>query len=330
VAAESAEPERESGPRGKEHIECELNLLTREGERMPNVLDAEPLRVFARRAGQKINHESVRARFEKLVFEQLLADARNFRPATEAEIAAGPAWAQCIAARGEAVSVFKLCRSASACLHQFARWLAASCELAQVSAEKHRHDAHIIVGARAIVAKFGRTNFSVAVTKSRLYCHALKTLPCEEDYARACEERVVAATGQRTWHRITSVAELRRLGRSFRNCLARAPHDSSYATGLRLGLSQFWVLRESDGKTLMAAMASAPLAVKFIDVRGPCNAPVRRSNPDLRRLAAAIGMRPDDPPPPPPGAGAARRPPPCRCINCRPRDAPLPQHAAAL
>ena len=57
---------------------------------MPNVLDAEPMRAFARRAAGKIADKKIRERYEKMVFDRLMADSRNFRPALQAEIDEAP------------------------------------------------------------------------------------------------------------------------------------------------------------------------------------------------------------------------------------------------
>jgi hypothetical protein len=112
----------------------------------------------------------------------------------------------------------------------------------------------------------------------------------------------VQATGKRRWHRIKSVAALRQIGREFRNCLARVPHAEHHAACWRGGWRQYWVLRDADGMGLVAAMADAPCATHFIEIRGPNNSTVRNRQVDLMRLAKALGIA-CDPWPPPEAAG---------------------------
>jgi hypothetical protein len=295
---------------------------------MPNVLDSEPLRAFARRAALKIEDEKVRARFERLAFEQLLTDVRNFRPANSAEIEAGPDWARRAALSGQALAVFQLNRSASAHLHLLARRLATTCKLAAADASKRRHQQHMIGAARAFIGKIERANFDVTADKARLFAGAWSDLDADGDFDLLCEARAVPSSCGRTWFRVTSVAELHSVGREFRNCIAHMATENTYSHGLRCGLRQFWVLRDRDGVGLVLAMADAPLATQFLEVQGPRNSSIRAYRLDLARLSAAIGLRPSDPPSSPAGA-AARRPPPCRCQRCRPRAAPLPLSAAA-
>jgi len=68
---------------------------------------------------------------------------------------------------------------------------------------------------------------------------------------------------------------------------------------LTRGIGQFWVLRDPSGVGLMVALAPAPAATHFMEVRGPRNARVSATHVDLTLLGAALGM-PSDPPPPPP------------------------------
>lgn len=294
---------------------------------MPNVLDPQPMRGFARRAGLKIEDAAVRRRFERLAFEQLLADPRNFRTATAADLDTAPDWAHRAAARGDVLTVFRLSRSAAARLHFFARQLAATCELAAQHTGKHRQDAAMIIAARWFLTKIERTSFDIATAKARRFARALADLPDERDYEQVCKPAMVSCAFGRCWTRITSVAELRAVGREFRNCLRHVTRDASYALDLQIGAAQFWVLRDSAGKGLIAAMAPAPIATCFVDVRGPGNAPIRADHADLMRLAAAIGVNPEDPPPPPVAPALAR--PRRRSLDCTPRDPPLPLAAPA-
>lgn len=290
---------------------------------MPNVLDAEPLRAFAKRASKKIKHPTVAARFERLAFERLLSDERNFRPAFPLEIDLAPDWAQRAYERGEALSVFKLHRAASARLHTLTRRLAATLAIALSSEAKRPRDAATITAAREFLEKLERAGYDVIATKANNFARVFETWDAERDTDEVCPARAIEATNGRTWLRITSVAQLRSIGREFRNCLARTARTSTYGGGLALGMSQFWVLRDADGVGMIVALAPAPLATRFLEVRGPLNAMIRSDDADLQILAAAIGMKPKAPPPqvPPisPALALAAGLTPCQCQRCVPR-----------
>lgn len=297
---------------------------------MPNVLDAEPLRALARRAGLKIDDAGVRARFERLAFQRLMSDARNFRPATGAEIDAAPDWAHRAFARGEVLSVCKLDRGAAMRLHGLARQLSATCRLARADIAKRAQQAHMIAAARAFLLKIERASFEVARDKARVFARLWSELANPSDFDPVCERRVVKATYDRVWLRVISLAELRALGREFRNCLARAERNNLYGAGLCNGRCQFWVLRDRNGRGLVVVMASAPHADYFDEAKGPRNGSVNAYQLDLALLAEAIGFRPDTPPSSPAGARARVRAP-CSCQRCLPsaHDPPLRLDAPA-
>ncbi len=291
---------------------------------MPNVLDAEPLHAFAKRASKKIQHPTVAARFERLAFERLLSDERNFRPAFPLEIDLAPDWAKRACERGEALSVFILHRSTSARLHTLARRLAATLSIALSSEAKRPRDAATITAAREFLAKLDSASYDVIASKAQHFARAFYAWDTERDTDDVCPAHAVEATKGRTWLRVTSVTQLRSIGREFRNCLARTQRTSTYGGGLALGMSQFWVLRDVDGAGLIVALAPAPLATHFIEVRGPLNTMIHPENADLLKLAAAIGMRPNSPPPKPPaitGAALALAAglTSCQCPRCVPR-----------
>lgn len=302
---------------------------------MPNVLDAEPLRAFVKRAGAKIADEKVAARFERLALAQLMNDSRNFRLAAAPDFDGAPAWALEARARGEAISVFKLHRGAAQRLHNVARRLADTCRIAAADCAARPHDASTISAARAFLDKIERASFDVAARKTLYFARVFAIWSDDRDAEQVCGDQTVAANHGRVWVRVTSVAGLRAAGREFRNCLARTTRSSSYGGGLCRGLTQFWVLRDAKGAGLIIAMADAPNATAFYDVRGPRNTPIYAEHVDLVRLAIALGLRPNSPPPPPSGAAAvvllARSP--CLCIACNPTflrtAAPLRPRAAA-
>ena len=267
---------------------------------MPNVLDAEPMRAFARRVGGKIGDEKAAARFERLAFERLLADARNFRAARPEELAAAPDWARQAQARGEDLHVFALHRGASARLHTVARRLADTCRVAEVeSAAQRPGERAIVIGARKFLDTLHRASFDVIARKALYFSRVHAAWNDDGDREPVCEEQEVAATRGRIWRRVRSVGELRAIGHEFRNCLARTSRTGSYGAMLVQGAAQFWVLRDARGAGLMVAMAPAPQARYFSEVRGPRNARIFGDHVDLMRLGLAIGMLPEEPPPPP-------------------------------
>ena len=107
--------------------------------------------------------------------------------------------------------------------------------------------------------------------------------------------------------------------------LARTTRDSAYGNQLARGTAQFWVLRDMAGDGLIVAMAPAPLATHFLEVKGPNNVAIRSDNSDLMQLGVLIGVRPRTPEPPPPPSGPlslaatmAALTQPCRCTLCYP------------
>jgi hypothetical protein len=289
---------------------------------MPNVLDIAPLRALARRAATKIQDQKVAARFEKLAIGELLKNDDNFRAANAIELEYGEDWAHGAAARGESIVVFKLQRSVSTKLHAVARRLAETCRMAALDEASRPRDAVVIAAVREFLAKIDRMNFAFVAARTQRYARLLAAWEDQREIEECCQRRVIDATQGRTWHRVTSVAELRLIGREFHNCLARTTRVSAtYGGGLYHGHSQFWVLRGAEGAGLIVAMATAPRATRFVEVRGPNNATIYSDDPYLTCLAHALGMRPGSPPPPPPMSGAALALAArqfCQCLRCMP------------
>jgi pimeloyl-ACP methyl ester carboxylesterase len=261
---------------------------------MPNVLDAEPARRAARRAARKIQDEKIATRFEKLAFDRLLADPRNFRLASQDEVDAAPAWARAAAQRGEHLNVCALSRGAILALHGVARQLAQVCALAAMAQAPTPEDGRLIEAAREFLHKIDRVGFDLMARKARMFAGQHQRLAAAE--SPLCAPGQVGATQDRIWRRITTLSELRALGRELTNCLARTSETSAYGGRLKDGQAQFWVLRDGRGVALMAAMAPTGDAFDFIEVKGPRNTPVSRTNPDLKCLAKAILMHGDVPP----------------------------------
>lgn len=300
---------------------------------MPNVLDIEPLRAFVRRAARKIEDDQVAARFMRLAIQRLLQDERNFRAATDADLVNAPEWTHLARARGDTITVFKLHRGTAQRLHNLARRLDDTRRLATLSREQNSNGAAHVSAAREFIDKLDRVDFETMRRKAyhfaRLLVVSLDTL----DARRICEEQALPTSNGRRWMRVTSVNELRAVGREFRNCLARTTRTSIYGGGLYTGLKQFWVLREANGVGRIVVMADAPQATALMEVRGPRNARIAASDLDLMRLSRALGIRPPPPPPsPPPSISAAvllaRMP--CRCLLCSPPLPALRLAAAAL
>lgn len=305
---------------------------------MPNVLDIDPVCALARRAGARIADEAIAKRYEKLAIDRVLKDPRNFRPIRESELASAPAWARQAHARGEIISVYKANRGVCARLHTVGRRIADTCTVAmtELSTQPDHHAA--IEAARKFLAKFTRANFDVAARKALDFSRLLASWETDLEAQQVCPDQTIVLLRGRTWRRITSVAELRKVGREFHNCLARTTRTGSYGAMLVAGRAQFWVLRDLEGKGLIVAMAPAPEATQFSEVKGPRNAPVSADNPDLVQLGIAIGVNPPPPSPPkPPTAPSygeippgivdllAQLQQPCRCNLCVPRFAPRPR-----
>lgn len=262
-----------------------------------NVLDIQPLRALARSAGDLIGDEKIATRFRKLAFAKLLADGRNFRPATEEEMKTAPDWARAARARGQEICVFQRRRTIVGRLNGVARRLAATCDLASADEAARPRDAALITKARTFLDKIERASFDVVARKALYFADAFEAFSNDRDLQSVCEPQLVRATKQRLWSRITSIAELRAVGREFRNCLARTTRSGSYGGLMQMGAAQFWVLREASGEGLMVVMAPSPNATHFTEVRGPGNAGIDPVNVDLVRLGVAIGVYPSQPPP---------------------------------
>lgn len=297
-------------------------------EALPNVLCIDPVRALAKRASAKIADKIIAERFERLAVDRLLKDPRNFRPAKASELTDAPIWAVEAYVRSEEVSVFKTNRALAARLHSVARRIADTCKVAASEIAAHPTDATRIGAAREFLAKFGRVNFEIAARKALDFSRLLIAWQDDTDAKLACEPRTIVLLNTRRWIRVTSVKELRAVGREFANCLARTQITGGYGGMLINGQAQFWVLRDMDGKGLIVAMAPGRAPTHFPEVRGPRNARVRLDDDDLRKLALAIGILPAPPPPPPPPPAAppagvlavvlaARQP--CRCNLCIPR-----------
>lgn len=291
---------------------------------MTNAIDIEPLRALAKRAGARIENVVVAKRFEAIALAQLLKDARNFRPARESDIARAPQWAKAAHARGEPLSVVRSNRAVSTRVHTVAHRLAKTCKVATADPAAREDDAAAIAAARKFLEKLGNANFDAAARRSLDFSRVLDRWDEQAEMLAVCPAQSLVLLGGRVWHRITSVAELRRVGHEFGNCLARSTRVSAYGALLANGRAQFWVLRTLNGGGLIVAMAPAPFASQFTEVKGPRNAPVRLDDDALVQLGIAIGVRPPpapEPPPIPPGIAAAvlAARAPCRCSLCEPR-----------
>ncbi|MEZ5956554.1 MAG: hypothetical protein R3C27_04995 [Hyphomonadaceae bacterium] len=291
---------------------------------MFNVIDVNPLRALAKRASGRIADRATAQRFEKIAFDRLLKDPRNFRAAHKRDIDNAPDWAREAHARGEELSVYRSNGALAARLHAVARRIAETHAISQTPPTQRPDDSAAIVEAAEFIAKFSRMNFDVAARKALVFARVYASWKEQDEARSVCDAQSLVLLGGRIWHRITSVAELRRVGADFRNCLARTTRDNAYGSQLARGVAQFWVLRDVNGLGLIVAMAPAPLAMHFLEVKGPNNIPVRADDRDLAQLGILIGVRPRMPEPPP-----SSGPPqlaeamlaltqPCRCTLCYP------------
>jgi hypothetical protein len=305
---------------------------------MPNVLDIDPLRALAKRASARIGDQTIAKRYERLAIDRLLKNPLCFRPARERDLAAAPAWAQAAHARGEIVSVYRPNSGMAARLHTVARRIVDTYRLAAMDQDAKPDQADTIKDARRFLAKFGHMNFNAVARKALGFSQALASWEGDLDATEVCPAQSIVLLGGRIWHRVTSVAELRAIGREFSNCLTRTSRLAGYGAMLARGHAQFWVLRDVHGQGLIIACANAPLATQFIEVKGPRNTPVHPDHADLARLGIAIGVRPTPPTPPLPPASPAFGATPtglidlieqlhrrCHCQLCDPAFAPRPR-----
>lgn len=294
---------------------------------MPNVIDITPLRALAKRASGRISDQTVAKRFERIAGDHLLQDPRAFRPARQSDIDKAPAWAREAAARGEELSVYRSNSALAARLHTVARRVEDACRVAGAVPAQRPDDTIAIAEAREFIAKFGRLNFDAAARKALVFARIVECWRERDETMRVCDAQSIVLLGGRIWHRISSVTELRTVGNEFRNCLGRSARSAGYGAQLAQGRAQFWVLRDVAGNGLMVAMAPAPLATHFLEVKGPLNTPIRGDDADLLQLGVAIGVRPRSPEPPPPAPNRALASllavamQPCRCSLCDPRAA---------
>lgn len=290
---------------------------------MPNVLDIEPLRAVAQRASLKIGDAKLAERFVTISLDWMLQDARCLRPATAAEIACAPDWTERALARGESLSAYERNAGVSAHLNRVAQRLADTRAVAAAAPRERLHAATHALAARHFLSKLDRMNFETAADQALRFSRVLRRWRDDDAERTVCEPQTLCLLGGRVWRRVTSVAELRRTGAEFGNCLARTTSVSAYGARLARGQAQFWVLRDHRGKGLIVAMAAAPQATHFLEVKGPRNAPVLDQNPDLVKLGLAIGVpeplfpaQPLMPAVMTPGMLEMRGP--CRCPLCEP------------
>ncbi len=298
---------------------------------MPNVLDITPLNALAKRASARINDANIAKRYQKLAIDRVLNNPRSFRPATPAELSVAPVWARDAIERGETISVFRSNGAMAARLHAVARLLNDVTRLAVMESANEPARAALVEDARRFLAKFSRVNFDDAARKATNLSRQLANWEGKSDTTEVCEDQSIVLLSGRIWRRVTSVAGLRKVGREFGNCLARTSRGSSYGSTLARGTAQFWVLRDFEGVGHMVAYAPAPMATRFIEVKGPRNAAISPEHPDLVQLGTALGVRPSPPLPPKPPrqrfneTAATMRAlieelrQPCRCLLCQPR-----------
>jgi hypothetical protein len=240
---------------------------------MPNVIDIKPLRARARvETDQRPSHLASVSR--RLRFDRTSArPAATFRAARKRIL--------------NAPGIFVLCQSARMRLHNVARRIAHTCQLAAMDLETHPERFAGAFLAREFLSKFDRASFDVVARKASYYASLYDNADCDGETKAACAAQSAPCANGRVWRRITSLAELRATGREFHNCLARSSRASTYGRKLRRGFSQFWVLRDQNGAGLMVAQAPTERPLWFNEVRGPHNAIISSDNADLQRLAYA-------------------------------------------
>ena len=306
---------------------------------MPNVLDIGPVNALAARTSRPITNPTVAKRYTKLASERILCNPRCFRPATEAELSAAPVWVEGALKRGETISVYQRNPAMAARLYSVARRINDVERLSAMDETAKPDRTATIKEARRFLSKITNANFDDTARKALQLSDILAVWEGVADTTEMCDDQSIVLLSGRIWRRVTSLTALRAVGREFNNCLARTSRAGGYGAMLFGGTAQFWVLRDLEGVGHVVACASAPLARRFIEVKGPRNAHVPNDHPDLLQLGTLLGVRPAPPRPPsrPPLPLAPRYgeipvimremleqlQQPCRCSLCQPR-APRP------
>ncbi|MCA8885976.1 MAG: hypothetical protein KDA35_05095 [Hyphomonadaceae bacterium] len=302
---------------------------------MPNVLDIGPVDALAKRASERISNPAVAKRYAKLAASRILRNPRCFRPAAEAELSNAPAWVEAALERGETISVYRRNGAMAARLHSVARRINDVERLSAMDETEKPERAAAIKEARRFLTKITNANFDDAARRALQLSEILAVWEGAADTSDVCEDQSIVLLSGRIWRRVTSVAALRAVGREFENCLARTSRNNGYGAMLFRGTAQFWVLRDFNGAGHVVACVAAPLATRFIEVKGPRNVHVPNDHPDLLQLATALGVRPTQPRPPMPPRPRFGEPPmimremieqlqqPCRCSLCQPRAVPF-------
>lgn len=300
---------------------------------MPNVLDIGPVNALAARTSRRITNPTVAKRYTTLARERILRNPRCFRPATEAELSTGPDWIEDALKRGETISVYQRNGAMAARLYAVAQRINDVERLSMMDERAKPEHTDTIKEARRFLTKIANANFDDAARKALQLSNILAVWEGAADSTEMCEDQSLVLLSGRIWRRVTSLTALRAVGREFENCLARASRAGGYGAMLFGGTGQFWVLRDLAGVGHIVACASAPLATRFIEVKGPRNAHIANDHPDLMQLGTALGVRAVSPlrpsrPPAPRQSDVAERMrellqqphQPCHCALCRPRE----------
>ena len=301
---------------------------------MPNVLDIGPVHALATRTSNRIANAAVAKRYAKLAAARILRNPRCFRPATEAELSGAPDWVEAALKRGETISVYQRNGAMAARPYAVARRINDVERLSAMDDTNKPERASTIKEARRFLTKIANANFEDAARTALQLADILAVWEGAADSTEMCDDQSLVLLSGRIWRRVTSVATLRAVGREFENCLARTSRSNGYGAMLFGGTAQFWVLRDLEGVGHIVACASAPLATRFIEVKGKRNTHVPNDQPDLVQLGTALGVRPAPLRAPP----SLRLPPlpfgevptglreiieqlqqPCRCSLCQPR-----------
>lgn len=258
------------------------------------VVDIAPVAECARRLADAIvSNPAVAAHYQKRAHQQLLLDARNFRPAEPVDLVDAPTWVMRKLAAGEPVFVFAPCRASLARLRRVARQLEATCAEAiyldgQPRETLSPRSMEILEMALEFIAKIKRPDFAALEDKSRYFAQERKQrLAFVRAHEPICREEAIYVSPTRTWRRIRSVSEMWDVGAEFHNCMARGSNQAAgFARDLRSGAAHFFVLRNRGARGLLVAVAY-PSRGQIDDIRGPHNTHVAPDDPALLMLCAA-------------------------------------------
>lgn len=258
---------------------------------MPHLIDAQPVREASAKIAALIPDPAARRRFQSLLIGRLFEDEECARPLLLEELALCAD--RVIAHASEApLMAFDPPRAKILQARRHARILRdALLERDDLRALKPPLQPRIDMTLRIAeewTLKMQRMSYDALLEKARyLLSERRVRLRAERDEQPLFPPQEIAASPGRTWQRIVSVADLRRVGRDLRNCLAGpSGQRHGYVQRLREDITRFWALH--DGTRIARAVLAVDTksgAVK--EARSFRNAPFVLDGADFSALVVA-------------------------------------------